>query len=1053
MLFELLESLRARLLTTSTLSQETTREGQTLVNGFFTSTNVDTTPAFVLDDNLSRLFNFGEIATNNAASAVSVEAEDVDVFNFRNGRIEANNGPETQATGVDVTGSADVRNFGEISGDFNGVSFSGAESSGRLDNFRGGVISSDSRAVNVQGEGVSIRNLGEILGTGDQRNGTVYTNSTVEDFTLSNFFGGKIDAGEGNNGAGVSLEVGDQIGDVVSNTIFNGFGSVIQGRGQADASTGLAGDGIRINNGAEGAVSSTNIENRGLISSESTQGTTAGIRIADGVAAEGRVLNTHTGVIEGAQNGLYVGNAEHDLNVQNFGTIQSGSRAVNIDGTGVDLLNAGAILGIDDQRNGTVYADGTADDFSVENSLLGTIDAGEHNQGSGFGAEIGGAADGANTFKLENAGTIEGRGDAGASTNQAGDGVRIGNIGNQGTTDATITNSGEILSEGANGTVAGLRVVNNINFQGSLVNEEGGLIAGAQNGVYFGTGDHSGGTFVNEGLVSSGSRAVNIDGEGLAVVNDGQILGTGDQRNGTVYADGTAEDYSFTNTGLVDAGIGNNGSAVSLQTGDVDGDSVGVDFLNVGTLQGRGDAIEGNTVGDGLRLFTNQEDAFLFGLFENEGVIAGSEDSDVAVGIRIDGGLDFRGVISNQGEITGSVNAIDATDAAAATFVNLGGGVVNGNVLLSDGSDIVLDLGRINGVIDGGAGDDALIAGDGDNVLVGGLGNDFLDGGQGNDTADFSDLDVSVTVDLGASGNGTAVRETGFSVSVNDAAVSVPASFVAQALADELYYNIHTSEFLGGEIRGQLLVQSEATKGDIRTIELSGELDASQEPGPSSDSEATGVATLTITENLVTGEVTYSSELSVSGLSEADLQTPGAGGVSAIHVHTAPAGVNGPIVQDTLVDAGGTLDATTNTGVTEDVIAEVSETDVLSSIENVVGSDDADVIFGSDQANSLNGGDGDDVIRGEGGRDILTGGLGADIFEFSTLDGHDVVTDFQIGVDDIRLTGFGPDFDVASAVASARQDGADAVLSFGSDTSVRLQNIDVAQLNEHDFIF
>ncbi|MEO0667138.1 MAG: CHRD domain-containing protein [Pseudomonadota bacterium] len=939
MLSELLTSLRAKLLTSSSLAQETVRDGQTVTNGFFQSVVVDNTPAFILNNDLARFLNFGQVETNDADAAVSVDAADVQVFNFRSGSIDANG---ADAAGIEVTdgSSADIRNFGSIAGEQNGVEFSGADSSGTLDNFRGGVISSDSRAVEIEGDGISVRNFGDIIGTGDQRNGTIYTNETAEDVSISNFSGGTIDAGADNSGAGISLQVGDETGDVVSNTIFNGFGATIQGRGREAANTGGAGDGIRINNGAEGTVSDTDIVNSGLISSESNQGTAGGIRIADGVSAEGRILNTSTGTIEGVRNGLYIGEGEHDLDVLNFGTIQSGSRAVNIDGTGVDLLNGGDILGTGDQRNGTVYADGTADDFSVNNIASGTIDAGEGNLGSGFAAEIGGAEDGANTFDLDNSGTIQGRGNGAAGTGLAGDGVRIGNPGNAGTFDGSITNTGEILSEGANGTVAGFRAVNGVNFQGSLSNA--GTIAGVQNGVYFGTGDHSGGSFVNTGLVSSDSRALNIDGTGLTVENQGTILGTGDQRNGVVYADGTADNYTFTNTGLVDAGIGNNGSAVSLQTGDVNGDVVSAAIFNEGILQGRGDAVEGNTVGDGLRLFSNQEDANFAGLVQNEGVIAGSTDSDAAAGIRIDGGLSLLGAIINEGEIKGTVNAIDATEAGDVTFVNDDEGVVNGNVLFGTGDDIVVDLGQINGVVDGGAGDDVLIAGDGDNVLVGGLGNDFIEGGDGFDTADFSDLDVAVTVALDKNGNGTASRETGFNVAVED--VLVDQGFVDQALAGDLYYNIHTADFGGGEIRGQLFVVSDEGQGHDRVIELAGSLDAAQEPGPTSDSDATGEATLTISFN-EQGEILYSSDLSVTGLNEADLLTPGPGGVSAIHVHVGAVGINGPIARDTLVDAGGTLDTATGSGVSGvDVIDEVVEIDILSSIERVVGSDDIDTI-------------------------------------------------------------------------------------------------------------
>ncbi len=1069
MLSQFMESLRARLLTTSTLAQETSRDGQTLINNFFQSTVVDDTPAFVLANDFSRLLNFGEIITNNAVAAVLAQGQDVDVFNFRTGRIEANNGPDALATGVQVTGSAAIRNFGEIAGEFNGVQFAGAGSSGSLDNFSGGVISSDSRAVDIQGEGIDVRNFGDIIGTGDQRNGTIYTNSTAENVSISNFAGGTIDAGAGNQGAGISLQIGNEIGDRVETDLFNGFGGTIQGRGQAASNTSLAGDGIRIDDGAEGTILETEIINSGLISTESNQGTAAGIRIADGANTEGEILNTSTGVIEGPRNGLYIGNGEHDLDVLNFGTIQSDSRAVNIDGSGVDLINGGDILGTGNQRNGTVYTDDTASDFSISNLATGTIDAGEHNNGAGISLSL--AENGNRDVQIENAGTIAGRGNAGAALGTAGDGIRLEGARLEGggfvsaLFTGTITNSGTISSEGANGTVGAFRAVNNVNFLGQLVNEETGVFEGGQNGVYFGTGDHSGGSFVNRGIVTSDSRALNIDGVGLEVVNEGEISGTGDQRNGTVYADGTADNYTFTNTGLVDAGEGNNGSAVSLQTGDISGDVVSAAILNEGTLQGRGDAVEGNQVGDGLRLFTSQDDASFAGVVVNEGLIAGSDDSDAAAGIRVDGGLNLVGAILNEGEIRGTVNAIDASDAAGVTIVNDDEGVINGNVLLSDGDDIFVDLGTTNGDIVGGAGDDVLIAGDGDNVLTGGLGNDFIEGGEGFDTADFSDLDVAVEVSLDANGNGTATRDTGFNVSIVDAVVVDPDQFgsdipdprwfVEEAVQGNLYYNIHTSDFPAGEIRGQLLVDSDVTQNGIRTITLSGSLDAAQEPGPISDSEATGEATVVITRNLSTREVTYSSELSVVGLNEADLLTPIPGVVSAIHLHNAPAGINGPVVLDTLVDAGATLDvdAVGGTGVIgQDVIENQIETDILQSIERVVGSDGADtidlsgfdgvtidldlstpapnpagngdegsqdgaiivdgqiaievddfenvvgsngddLILGNNEFNILDGGAGNDAIHSFGGADIIIGGEGTDTALFTA--GPGVVLDLD----------------------------------------------------------
>ena len=329
------------------------------------------------------------------------------------------------------------------------------------------------------------------------------------------------------------------------------------------------------------------------------------------------------------------------------------------------------------------------------------------------------------------------------------------------------------------------------------------------------------------------------------------------------------------------------------------------------------------------------------------------------------------------------------------------------------------------------------------------------------DTADFSDQDVGVTVNLGPNGNGSATRETGFSVRVENAIVDAPAQFgsaiengaqfVEQAVAGNLYYNIHTSDFPGGEIRGQFAVVSDVQDShNARVITLAAELDAAQEPGPLSDSDATGTASLTILYNPETGSVSYSSELSVVGLNEADLQTPIPDVVSAIHLHNATAGANGPVVQDTLVDAGATVDGTVAAGVSGvDVIEAVVETDVLSSIENVIGSNDGDVITGSNQSNSLNGADGDDVLNGGAGDDLLTGGEDADIFAFEGLFGNDTVTDFESGVDRLDFSDFGPDFGNDLVVS---QDGEDALLTLSSDASVRLLGVNSEDLTDDDFI-
>jgi hypothetical protein len=155
----------------------------------------------------------------------------------------------------------------------------------------------------------------------------------------------------------------------------------------------------------------------------------------------------------------------------------------------------------------------------------------------------------------------------------------------------------------------------------------------------------------------------------------------------------------------------------------------------------------------------------------------------------------------------------------------------------------------------------------------------------------------------------------------------------------DLYFNVHTNDFGGGEIRGQLdTIVSDEVIGGVRTIVLSASLDAAQEPNNASDSEATGSATVTLVV-AADGSVSYSVDLDITGLATSDLLP--VAGFSAIHLHNAPAGVNGPVILDVVQDAGGDITGASEDG---DVFDEVVETDTLISIENIIGSNDGDSI-------------------------------------------------------------------------------------------------------------
>ena len=722
---------------------------------------------------------------------------------------------------------------------------------------------------------------------------------------------------------------------------------------------------------------------------------------------------TNAGVISGALNGI--SSSGDGFALRNSGTISSDSRAVDLtDGDDSNVLNTGTILGTGNQRNGTLYVDGTVDDLSIDNQ--GLIDAGAGNLGDALSVQVG-AADvisGNDNINITNSGSIAGRGDGpevfanGSRVAANGSsGVRFFNgSGNPETAiSGSLENTGSISAEVNVGFLGGVVVEDGVAFDGTITNGPDGSITGPRNGLYIGDAEHDL-VIENAGSITSGSRAVNLDGDNVIFNNSGEVLGLGDQRNGTLYIDGTGDDITVNNLsgGVIDAGEGNSGSGVSVQVGTVGYPAIeNIEIVNDGLIQGRG---EGN-VPAGVRLFVAsglEEASFTGGIInDTNGVIA----SESQAGVLIEENVEFNGQVINDGTITGGNGfAIDADGALGSVDV-ANSGILDGEVRL-------------------GAGDDSFVqAADEAVVVTGGLGNDEIAGGSGSDTVRFDDIDVPVTVTLDDNGDGTATLESGFAVRVSDVdvdslapdAIAEDAAFVAEALAGNLYFNIHTNDFTGGEIRGQLdTIVSDATAGGVRTIVLSALLDAAQEPGPTSDSEATGEGLVTL-EVAADGSVSYSVDLETSGLATSDLLPVAI--FSAIHLHNAPRGENGPVILDVIQDAGGDVfgvsqspDADTGDG---NVFSEIVETDILSSIENVVGSNDNDVILAGAGANQLEGNDGNDELAGGAGGDTLLGGLGDDTLRGG---GGNDVTDGGDGIDTADFSDIG-----AAVTAALEADG------------------------------
>ena len=398
--------------------------------------------------------------------------------------------------------------------------------------------------------------------------------------------------------------------------------------------------------------------------------------------------------------------------------------------------------------------------------------------------------------------------------------------------------------------------------------------------------------------------------------------------------------------------------------------------------------VNGNDGADVIDASLANVSVSLFGGGGNDTLSGGAQDDILAGG----GGVDVidggEGVDTNSFQgigfgVTATVNADGSGTAQYGPVFETFAGIEN--LTGSDNDDVLTGNALVN-VIDGGFGDDQINGLGGDDVLIGGGGSDEIIGGAGNDRI----IGGVESVD----GVEVAARELGFALAVVDqpfASLTTDQSvseLLFEAANDNLYFNVHTNDFPGGAIRGQLLLQSDSTVDGVRTLVLTASLDSAQEPGPTSDSPATGTGSLTI---VVDGtSVTYSSDLEIVGLTTDDLLP--VAGISAIHIHNAPAGSNGPVILDVIQDAGGDV-----TGVALAAEFDTGDGDVfIQTIEL-----DNDILSGNDGDDELIGGFGNDILRGGNGNDTLVGGGGNDALNGGsgndTLSGGDG-NDFLLGV-------------------------------------------------------
>jgi serralysin len=326
--------------------------------------------------------------------------------------------------------------------------------------------------------------------------------------------------------------------------------------------------------------------------------------------------------------------------------------------------------------------------------------------------------------------------------------------------------------------------------------------------------------------------------------------------------------------------------------------------------------------------------------------------------------------------------------------------------------------------------------------------------GQINPAQDTDDLAVVQNADGSWTVSGRWEMTDPANVSINNFAAALGSAEVGADFP--LYFNVHTNEFLGGEIRGQLVAIADdnanvvtGTAGDDLLPGLGGDDvvlglagndtiqggdgNDSLSGGPGDDNINTGAG-----DDVVLGGAGNDS---IGGMAGRDIVRGGAG--DDVIAWNDPTGdvVFGGRGNDTILGGNVAADEI-HGGAGDDLIRAFA-----TSPEDATASDR---LFGGQGNDVLIGGNAADVIDGGRGDDNLTGNDGADVFIFrNNGSGDDLVNDFDPSEDVAQLVGFEPGFDALAAL-SAQAGGTE--LDLGGGNSVLFVGRTLAEFGADDFL-
>ena len=347
-----------------------------------------------------------------------------------------------------------------------------------------------------------------------------------------------------------------------------------------------------------------------------------------------------------------------------------------------------------------------------------------------------------------------------------------------------------------------------------------------------------------------------------------------------------------------------------------------------------------------------------------------------------------------------SVNLmLDGPNAATATVAGDVNDTVRDieNVIGTSGSDTLTGDANAN-ILDGGVGSDVLSGGAGADTLLGGDGNDTLDGGDHDDVLEGA---AGADTLIASAGSDTIDGGSGFD-KVDFSTLAGLTGMPGVTLA--LNGATSATAAVSGDI--DTIVNVEAITGSSGDDILSGDSSVNIISGGLGDDILSGGAA----SDVLSGDA---GDDRLDGGVGNDIMDGGTGDdwlFASTGVDTIDGGDGNDTLDYSTLGSGTAVSLILNGASQVNVAVTGSGNDIVSDIENVIGTAGADSLTGDaadnaltggagndtldgrDGVDALDGGDGDDTFLASNGSDDIDGGAGADVVDYSALTGVTGVT-------------------------------------------------------------